>query len=474
MLKASRGMRPRFGSRPDQTALLRAIEEIASAGATLSLDLLDMTANVDAISDAAQTQVSACLQVRDSTAALVKVTGDVSVAADDARQAAHAANCAALESHQRIGPALAQIQDLASWSADSATRLDAVREALNDLRGVAVQIAAIARQSNMLALNAKVEAYRSGSDAFLVIAQNVQDLADQAAGSAASVGAGMEELVAAVDSMAESGRTAADKSEVVQQGAVQIRTDLESVVTAISSADERVGTIAKGISEAMRSLSEVDQGMTTVISQAEDSTRNLTQARDRIKGLRGVSEQLLRVRAKAGLDCTDTDMVRVTTEGAAKIQALFEKAVADRELTMEDLFDEHYEPVAGSSPQQYRTRFDRFTDRVAPEIQEAILAGSDAIDGCCLHDRNGYRPTMNLAFSQPQGSDPLWNTKFARTKGITKDESGVKASKNTQPYLLQAYRRTSGGQIQMLRDLSVPIFVSGRHWGALRTVYQDD
>lgn len=467
--------RLRAGARsgPDQALLRRAIEEIASDGATLSLELVDVAANIEAMSDAAQVQSSTCSQVRQATAALVAMTDEVTAAADDARQAADAANTAALESRERIGPALAEIQELAAWSAESVGRLDAVRAALSDLRDVAAQIAAISQQSKMLSLNAKVEAYRSGNNAFVVIAKNVQELAERAASSATSVDSGMGELVAAVEAMVDSSRAAADKSAVVQQGADQIRQDLENVTSAISSADDLVASIAKGIAESARSLAEVDQGMEIIDARAEESTTNMAQARDRVTGLRNVGERLLRVRAEAGVECTDTEMIRITRDGASKIQAMFEQAIASGRLTVDDLFDETYVPVPGSSPQQFRTRFDAFTDEMAPSVQEAVLESSDAIDGSCLHDRNGYRPTMNRKYAQPQGDDPAWNAKHARTKGFSKDEAGLNASKNQQPYLLQAYRRTSNGGVQMLRDVSVPIFVAGRHWGSLRTVYLD-
>jgi methyl-accepting chemotaxis protein len=88
-----------------------------------------------------------------------------------------------------------------------------------------------------------------------------------------------------------------------------------------------------------------------------------------------------------------------------------------------------------------------------------------------VHDRNGFRATMNLAFSQPQGRDPAWNAKHARARGFAKDEAGLAASRNTEPYLLQAYRRTANGTVELCKDVSAPIHVRGRHPGGLRTVY---
>jgi len=44
-----------------------------------------------------------------------------------------------------------------------------------------------------------------------------------------------------------------------------------------------------------------------------------------------------------------------------------------------------------------------------------------------------------------------------------------KVGANTKPFLLQTYRRDmGGGKFVLMKDLSAPIFVNGRHWGAFR------
>ena len=55
-----------------------------------------------------------------------------------------------------------------------------------------------------------------------------------------------------------------------------------------------------------------------------------------------------------------------------------------------------------------------------------------------------------------------------RTKRIFNDITGLQASKSTRKFLLQIYRRDTG---ETAADLSVPVFVMNRRWGALRIVY---
>jgi methyl-accepting chemotaxis protein len=91
---------------------------------------------------------------------------------------------------------------------------------------------------------------------------------------------------------------------------------------------------------------------------------------------------------------------------------------------------------------------------------------------CAAVDRNGYLPTHNRKFSQPQGVDPVWNAAHCRNRRIFNDRTGLAAGRNTHRFLLQTYRRDmGGGNFKLMKDLSAPIVVSGRHWGGLRLAY---
>ncbi len=84
-------------------------------------------------------------------------------------------------------------------------------------------------------------------------------------------------------------------------------------------------------------------------------------------------------------------------------------------------------------------------------------------------DRNGYLPTHNSRYSQPLTGDRQKDLVNNRTKRIFNDKTGLAAARNTQPYLLQRYFRDTG---EVMYDLSVPIFIKDRHWGAIRFGYK--
>ncbi len=84
-------------------------------------------------------------------------------------------------------------------------------------------------------------------------------------------------------------------------------------------------------------------------------------------------------------------------------------------------------------------------------------------------DVNGYLPTHNSRYSRPLTGIGDTDTKWNRTKRLFSDRTGLAAAHNKEPYLLQRYSRDTG---EVMSDLSVPVIIRNRHWGAIRIGYR--
>jgi len=170
----------------------------------------------------------------------------------------------------------------------------------------------------------------------------------------------------------------------------------------------------------------------------------------------------------------DQPVIAVGMDAAERIQHVFQRALDEGTLSADDLFDESYQTVDGSDPPQHLTRFTAFTDKELPAIQEPAMESHDAIIFCAAVDRNGYLPTHNLKYCHPQKpDDPVWNAANCRNHRIFNDRTGLAAGRNTEPFLVQSYLRDmGGGNYVLMKDLSVPIYVGGRHWGGVRVGYK--
>lgn len=159
---------------------------------------------------------------------------------------------------------------------------------------------------------------------------------------------------------------------------------------------------------------------------------------------------------------------------AATISARLETAISHGEISQDDLFDNEYVPIEGTNPQQYRTRFLDWLEKVLPPIQEPLRASDERMIFCIAVDRNAYLPVHNTIYSKPQRPGELaWNTANSRNRRIFDDRAGLAAARNTRPYLIQNYPREMGdGVTIMMQEIDAPIRVHGKHWGGFRTAYR--
>ena len=162
-------------------------------------------------------------------------------------------------------------------------------------------------------------------------------------------------------------------------------------------------------------------------------------------------------------------MISAAIETAKRISAAFEAAIERGEIRLDQLMDENYREIPGTDPKQYFTDYVEFTDRILPPIQDPLQKTDPRIVFCVAWANSGYLPTHNPNYRRPQGPDPVWNNANCRNRRLFKDRAVKKVAANTKPFLLQTYRRDmGGGNFVLMKDVSSPIYVRGRRWGAFR------
>ena len=145
---------------------------------------------------------------------------------------------------------------------------------------------------------------------------------------------------------------------------------------------------------------------------------------------------------------------------------VIEKSVKEGIITYEDLFDRNYEPIPGTNPQKYHTKYDWFTDKYILPIEDKYLEIDEHIVYAVLQDDKCYLPTHNSIYSQPLTGDYEYDLAHNRTKRIFDDPVGKACSTNTEKeFLIQSYLRDNG---DILFDISTPLYINNKHWGCIR------
>ena len=342
--------------------------------------------------------------------------------------------------------------------------VSAIVSTLRQVADAASGITQIALQTRLVAFNASVEAKRAGEAGrgFGVVADAVKDLAGKVEASSKQIMSTVAELNSRIESLAAEIRSEPGAAE---QGAFhRALADVQGGVSRIAEAADGSRAICADLGERMSGIEGEMRGTGTALDTAMTRSESFLR----------LSERLIETVAHCGIETEDTPYIRAAQQAAAQISQLLEGALRTGSATMADLFDEAYQPMPGSNPPQHATRYVALADRLFPQVQEQALALSPKVVYCIAVDRNGYVPTHNQKYCQPQrAGDVVWNTANSRWRRIFNDRTGLASARNQRPFLLQTYRRDmGGGKFVLMKEAAAPIVVGGRHWGGVRAAFQ--
>jgi methyl-accepting chemotaxis protein len=173
--------------------------------------------------------------------------------------------------------------------------------------------------------------------------------------------------------------------------------------------------------------------------------------------------------AEESLTAQEREMLAWAREFRDKCSAVLEKWIGSAEISEDRLFAYLYYPIPHTDPPKFNTDWDRLADRDIQAIEEAILSKSSTISFAVMVDKFGYLPTHNLRYSQPLTGNTATDLVNNRTKRIFNDRTGLSAARNEASFLIQQYQRDTG---EVMFDISVPILVKGKRWGAVRIGYR--
>ncbi|HTH17429.1 MAG TPA: methyl-accepting chemotaxis protein [Magnetospirillum sp.] len=441
----------------------------------LSLEVADIAGTIDGLAKFVNHQEELFGHLKSIAHTMADAIRRIDAAGRETREVTMEAGRQSSESLHTIDAALGDINRLVGAVQGIEAQLEELEGALGDVSTRSRDIQKIARQTNLLALNATIEAARAGEagKGFAVVANEVKGLARQTGDVTAGIDQTVDTLTGSVTDLISNSTDTLKMADSVNAGVGVINHAVTVFGNAIDTVENRVGDISDAASTSLAQCSDVIGEIDKFFEGISMTSESLRRADLRIGSLLDLSEELMGFIARSGFRTGDTAIIELAQSSAARIAQLFAEAVSSGRLTMADLFDEDYRPIPGTAPEQHMARFTAFTDQVLPDIQEAALGADSRITFSAAVDRNGYLPTHNRKFSQPQGSDPVWNNANCRNRRIFNDRTGLNAGHNTQPFLLQTYRRDmGGGQFVMMKDVSAPISVQGRHWGGFRIGYK--
>lgn len=453
-----------------------AIQKIADDAGDIVVEIADVAGNIDHVTARVDLQAKSFDMVGQAAQDMATVKAEIASAAQDSLAVAAQANQDVENSEQKVHVSLETIESLVGFVRDMESRLGNLNQALGDVKGVSETIQTIAAQTNLLALNATIEAARAGDagKGFAVVAGEVKNLAGQTAQATEQIDGTLSSLSNQVELLLSESQQGVENAAIAQDGTKDIGDAIQMVGGAIGKVNVELENINQ-------TTMAIDMHVDSVVSQLEEtgkgSQRNrddLVVCNDRLARLRGFGEGMIQTSNQLGVETVDTYAIDAVMVGAKEIGLAFERGLQEGSVNEAELFDHNYIKQENTNPVKFSVMALEFYKKVLPTIQNKIREKNPKFTMCCAVDMKCYLPVHNKEASHEQRSDdPDWNTLNSRQEMIWDHSVGTAAVNSEDTFLLQAYRRELGNrEFQMMKDVSAPIFVNGKKWGALRSGYK--
>ncbi|MBI6897769.1 methyl-accepting chemotaxis protein [Pseudomonas putida] len=255
MQRMTQGLRELIGGIGDGvTQIASAAEELSAVTEQTSAGVNNQKVETDQVATA-MNEMAATVQ-------------EVARNAEQASEAALMADQQAREGDKVVGEAISQIERLAGEVVNSSEAMSQLKAESDKIGSVLDVIKSVAQQTNLLALNAAIEAARAGEAGrgFAVVADEVRSLAQRTQQSTEEI----EELIASLQNGTERVASVMDSSRALTDSSVELT----------RRAGDSLGTITRTVS----SIQSMNQQIATAAEQqsavAEEINRSVMNVRD--------------------------------------------------------------------------------------------------------------------------------------------------------------------------------------------------
>jgi len=230
-----------------------------------------------------QTVEQSLLSVNEMSQSVASITNNAS----DAANAAKNANKEADTGHQVVNETILGIQDLSENIAESAMAILKLQEDTNQVNQVLEVIKSIAEQTNLLALNAAIEAARAGEQGrgFAVVADEVRSLASRTQDSTKEI----NEILIKLQEAAQSAVSTMESSKAQVENSVSRANEAGKCLSVIT---ETVNVISDMNSQIAVATEEQHKISTLMVDHVEDIKKRAEEASGASDQMNSVSHRL--------------------------------------------------------------------------------------------------------------------------------------------------------------------------------------
>lgn len=234
-----------------------------------------VAARVDECTELVQRESSRFTELSAAVEALAGASRTVDAAARNAQHVSGAVHADMHRSDETIKEALGRIRELTGSVREIEHDLGALNDAMIRVTRVARSIGAIAKQTNLLSLNAAIEAARAGEgyEGFAVVAEQVKALAGQTSEATGNMDRTLQDLSRQTGELIDIGKQSTAQAERVEQTTYEVQEVFDGISTSMGEVDKQSERIASAVQEIEAQGEQIRDGLSGK-GEEIDTTRN--------------------------------------------------------------------------------------------------------------------------------------------------------------------------------------------------------
>ena len=281
-------------TRKTMDTLIRASERVTRVGGEAAGGAQDVGGALARLAQGAQANLGVARRIRTAAEEITAASGEVSGAAQETLQLSASMEGLAGEGVQHAEAASSRVSEIAGAAHASAERIEAMRQMSDAIGEITAVIHKIVRQTNLLALNAAIEAARAGEagKGFAVVADEVRALATQSADSLKRIDA----LVAEMTTRTEDASRQIQRMELAVGEGKRVMTQAMEVFRRLEGDARRAHGLAMSVVDASKRhgslVDELATASASVLGEADATAGETTRASEAMEKQRALTEGL--------------------------------------------------------------------------------------------------------------------------------------------------------------------------------------
>ena len=265
---------------------------IAAASQELAVTATEISRSANA---QRQETMSVATAMQEMSATVVEVSSNSNQAAEAAAQA----QTMARDGGEIVRATVDTIRALADDTRESSRRIQELGKSSDQIGKIIGVIDDIADQTNLLALNAAIEAARAGEQGrgFAVVADEVRKLAERTSGATREITTMVTSIQAETRKAVEAMNTSSSQVEIGVQKALGAGTALDNIIEGASGAQKMMMQIAASAQQQSSATDQVTRNMDQISQMVEQSS---SAADESAKAIQDLSDQATQLQSLVG------------------------------------------------------------------------------------------------------------------------------------------------------------------------------